>query len=319
MKSKYLLAIVLALGTGFVLLLSHSHSQMGATPGPPMQTGSARYDIKQAYGQLPLSFEVIPGARNGEAKTIARGRGLNLFLIGSDAIMAVGNDDPEKMDIVRMRVLGGNSKTDVIGVGRLGKHSNYLIGNDPKNWRIDIPNFERVLLHDVYPGIDLTYYGKQGDLEYDFVVAPRSDPRQIRLSFVGAQHLKLAGGNLLLRLGNGELRLHEPIVYQVHNGKKVPIPARFFLDDHDVVSFDLGTYDRRRTLVIDPGLVYSSYLGGSGRDEGLGIAVGRDGCAYVIGSTTSMDFPASASGRQRLLGPATAQFSSPSSTSPAMQ
>jgi hypothetical protein len=105
-KSKCLLAIVLVLGTGFALLLSHSRSKMGATPGPSTQTGSPRYDIKQAYGQLPLSFEVIPGARNGEAKAIARGRGLNLFLIGSDAIMAVGNDDPENTNVVRMRVQG---------------------------------------------------------------------------------------------------------------------------------------------------------------------------------------------------------------------
>lgn len=277
--------------------------KIGAAHGQfTRQTDASPYDIERAYGQLPMSFEVITGAREGEANAIAKSRGFNLFLVGSDAIMAVGKGDPKNTNFVRMRVLGGNPRPKTSGIGRLGRRSNYLIGDDPNDWRIGVPNFERVLLSNVYPGIDLTYYGQRGDLEYDFVVAPRSDPRRIRLAFLGAPQLSLDNGNLVLHMGDGELHLHEPVVYQVRDGKKVPVSGRFALAKHSIVSFEIGRYDPRRALVIDPGLVYSSYLGGSERDGALGIAVGKDGSAYVTGSTTSIDFPVSASGLQKDTG-----------------
>src|SRR6266853_1550088 len=266
------------------------------------QIGASRYGLERAYEQLPLSFEVFSDAEEGEAKAVARSRGFNLSLVGSDAIIAVGKGDPENMRVVQMRLLGGNPHPDTNGVGELGTRSNYLIGDHPNDWRIGIPNFERVLLHNVYPGIDLTYYSQQGNLEYDFVVAPGSDPRRIRLSFVGTEQLSLDSGNLLLHLGDGEIHLHEPVVYQVRDGKKVPVSGRFALAENNEVSFEIGSYDPRRAVVIDPGLVYSSYLGGSLLDEKNGIAVGKDGSAYVTGSTASFDFPVSTSGLQRAIG-----------------
>jgi Beta-propeller repeat/Abnormal spindle-like microcephaly-assoc'd, ASPM-SPD-2-Hydin len=301
-RFKALLVIVVLLVTWPIPVIN-GPLKIGAAHGQlTRQTNGSRYDIERAYGQLPMSFEVIPGAREGEANAIAKSRGFNLFLVGSDAIMAVEKGDPKKTQFVQMRVLGGNPRPKTSGIGRLGRRSNYLIGSDPNDWRIGIPNFERVLLSNVYPGIDLTYYGQQGNLECDFVVAPRSDPRRIQLLFEGARQLSLDYGDLVLHMGEGELHLHEPVVYQVRDGKKVSVSGRFALASHNVVSFEIGSYDPQRALVIDPGLVYSSYLGGSGRDGALGIAVGRDGSAYVTGSTESIDFPVSTSGLQKAIG-----------------
>ena len=302
MKLKTLLVIVVLLGTCLTAPISYSPSKMSVARGQSTeQTGSARYDLGQVYGLTPLSFEVITGAHDGEAEVIARSRGFNLFLMGNDAIVAVRKADGKSTKVLQMRALGSNPHPKTSGIGRLEARSNYLIGNDPGEWRVGIPNFERVLLQNIYPGIDLTYYGRQGDLEYDFVVAPGSDPRRIRLEFVGAQQLRLDDGNLFLHMGDGELRLHQPFVYQIREGKRVPVPGKFAAAGHNAVRFAIGDYDPRHALVIDPGLVYSSYLGGSGRDEVLGMAVGGDGSTYVTGSTTSVDFPTSAQGSHKVI------------------
>ncbi len=302
MNLKRLLVIVALIGP--CVAKGHNPFDVGASPGRSSgQLTAARYEAQKAYGKLPLSFEVIPGARAGEANAVARSRGFSLLLIGSEADIVIGEDNPAKKQFLQMRVLGANRNASAIGIGRLETRSNYLIGNDANKWRVGIPNFDRVLLRNVYPGIDLTYYGQQGDLEYDFVVAPGSDPRCIRIKFAGARQLRLSGGDLLLRMSDGELRLHKPLVYQVRqDGKKLPITGHFRLTNHNEVTFEIGHYDPRRATVIDPGLVYSSYLGGSGRDEALGIAVGKDGSAYVVGSTTSSDFPVSRSGMQSSIG-----------------
>lgn len=301
MKLKAVL-VMMFLYVASTIRINNSPLTIGEEQEQTRRTNASPYDIERAYGQLPMSFEVISGARAGEASAIAKSQGFNLFLVGSDAFMAVGKGDPKNTKLVQMRVLGGNTRPKASGVGRLERRSNYFVGNDPDDWRIGIPNFERVLLKDIYPGIDLTYYGEQGDLEYDFVVAPGSNPKRIQLAFKGARHVSLDDGNVLLQMGDGALRLHEPVVYQVLDGKRVPVSGRFVLAGNSIVSFEIGGYDPHRALVIDPRLVYSSYLGGSGRDEALGIAVGKDGSAYVTGSTESIDFPVSASGLQKAMG-----------------
>jgi hypothetical protein len=138
-----------------------------------------------------------------------------------------------------------------------------------------VAHYARIQYEGVYPGIDLVWYGNQRRLEYDFVVAPGADAKQIQVAYEGVEPLGVdAGGDLVLRTALGEVRQQKPRVYQEIGGKQVEVGARYAMVADNRVSFELASYDRKRELRIDPVvLVYSTYLGGSGDDEGYGIAV----------------------------------------------
>jgi hypothetical protein len=155
-----------------------------------------------------------------------------------------------------------------------------------------VSSFVKVRCRGVYPGIDLVYHGSQGQLEYDFVVQPGADPRRIRLGFQGARGLRLDGdGNLVVALDGGELIQRAPLLYQEVDSTRRAIAGRWVLRGDSEVGFELAAYDVTQTLVIDPVLSYSTYLGGDSFEEGWGIAVDALGAAYVTGVTFSADFP----------------------------
>jgi uncharacterized repeat protein (TIGR03803 family) len=211
--------------------------------------------------------------------------------------------EAQPLQVVRMRLVGGNAKGRVVGLDQLPGRSNYFIGNDPKKWRTNVPSYARVKYQGVYPGVDLVYYGNQRQLEYDFVVAPGADPGVIALRLAanlprqaGSSESELplrvtSKGDLWVAAGGNELRFLKPVVYQVVDGRRVHVAGRFALRDQRTVGFRLGHYDPAKALVIDPVLIYSTYLGGSASDAGNGIAVDSSGNAYIIGNTTSVNFP----------------------------
>ncbi len=169
---------------------------------------------------------------------------------------------------------------------------NYFTGNDPMQWHTNISTYARVVYHAIYPGIDLAYYGTQGQLEYDYVVAPGTDPGVILLSIAGTQSLHLAtDGSLLLTTNSGELRQAAPVIYQEVAGARQLISGGYMLlNDHEV-RFTVGTYDRNKDLIIDPVLSYSTYLGGSSNESGNALARDGRGNVYVTGYTYSPAFP----------------------------
>jgi Beta-propeller repeat len=249
----------------------------------------AKAEVEAAYGKLPLSFEANRGQTDGQVKFLSRGHGYGLYLTATETVLKLRNES----SVLRMKFLGANPRPKVAGVDQLPGKTNYFIGGDPRKWRTNVPTYAKVKYEAVYPGVDVVYYGAQGrELEYDFIVAPGADPKAIRLSFEGANKLELnERGDLVLRLVDKPLHLRKPVVYQEKDGVKQEIASNYALAGEREVGIDVAAYDASRPLVIDPVLAYSTYLGGSGQDAGLEIAVNAHGSAFVTGLTTSLDFP----------------------------
>lgn len=279
------------LGAFYFFKPFHAISETTSTTAKPdaAPNADAKAEVEAAYGKLPLSFEANRGQTDGQVKFLSRGHGYGLYLTATETVLKLRNES----SILRMRLLGANPRPNVAGVGQLPGKTNYFIGSDPQKWRTNVPTYAKVKYEAVYPGVDVVYYGAQGrELEYDFIVAPGADPKAIRLSFEGAGKLELdERGDLVLRLSDKPIRLRKPVVYQEKDGVKQEIASNYALAGEREAGIDIAAYDASRPLVIDPVLAYSTYLGGSGQDAGLEIAVNAHGSAFVTGLTTSLDFP----------------------------
>ena len=259
------------------------------------------------YLNLPLYFEENRGQVDKQVDFLARGFGYTLFLTPQESVISLrssvadvvtGDVDSAKQAavtvpaVVRMQMLGANDKPHVAGHDKFKGKSNYLIGNDPGKWHTGVPTYGKVRYEDVYPGIDLVYYGKQQQLEYDFVVAPGADPDNINLSFTGADKIEVAeNGNLVLQVGQKTIQFQKPVAYQKTGEQLEPVDSAFILKNSKDVQFQVAAYDRERELIIDPVLIYSSYLGGTGQDVARGLGIDADGNIYLAGGTTSSAFP----------------------------
>jgi hypothetical protein len=194
--------------------------------------------------------------------------------------------------VLRMKLVGANAVAPSEGAGELAGKVNYFDGDDRSRWRTNVPVFGRVRYGEVYPGIDVIYYGNQQQLEYDFHIAPSADARAVSLEFDGADKVEVdAGGDLLLTLGETVIRQPKPFVYQEVAGEQRAVEGGYVVGEGGRVGFRVGEYDASLPLVIDPTLVYSTYIGGTGGEQGLGIAVDSAGSAYIAGFTNSTNFP----------------------------
>lgn len=249
--------------------------------------------VSAQYAALPVRFEPNVGQSDSRVRFLARGNGYTLFLTPGEAVIALAQRTIAAQDaeIVRMRFVGANGQPEVEGLDPLAGITNYFIGSNPTQWHTDIVSFAKVRYSQVYPGIDLVYYGSGRDIEYDFVIRPGSDPSSIRLAFEGATRLAVNHkGELVLGLSAGELRQKAPTIYQEGPDGATIVPGAYVVRGNQV-GFEVGDYDRSRALIIDPVLVYSTYLGGSGVDQATSLVVGLTGDAYVAGFTSSTNFP----------------------------
>ncbi|HEY3121240.1 MAG TPA: SBBP repeat-containing protein [Vicinamibacteria bacterium] len=275
---------------------------MSWSPGLPAAPLEAHHRLAGAYGRIPLQFEANRGQTDDQVEFLLRGGRYTLFLTRSEAVLALASPqgaasralDAEHSgsSVIRMKLLGAKPKPEVTGMEELPGKVNYFIGSDPRKWRTNVPVYAKVRYADVYPGVDLLYHGRPGHLECDFVVAPGADPRTIALSFEGADRLESdARGDLVLHVAGGEVRQRKPFVYQEVDGVRREVSGGWVLDGGRRVGFHLGAYDPAKPLVIDPVLVYSTYVGGRGDDLSGGIAVDPAGNAYATGWTQSASFP----------------------------
>src|SRR6266480_985479 len=264
------------------------------------------------FSSLPVAFEPNFGQTDPQVKYLARGNGYNLFLTSNEAVLSLATERTSSLiqksnnrrarfgnsqmvsrrtgasgtSVIRMQVAGGDPYAQMVSHDSLPGVSNYLAGKDPRNWQTNVPRYARVGYRDIYPGINLTFHGSEQQLEFDFVIAPGSDPTPIGLRFDGAKRVSTdAAGDLILASDAGNLRMHKPVAYQEDQGSCKLVEARFVVKQGKQVAFALGDYDHSRQLVIDPSISYSTFLGGSLEDNGLGIAADSGGNAYVTGET----------------------------------
>jgi hypothetical protein len=325
-----LLTLVLSSAAGLLitpLMLSRRHAPplpAVAAGAPPKAPGA---QALETYGRVPLSFEANQGQAEGSVDFVARGAGYALFLKPAEAVFALRDaecgmrvedraadhsiqtaatqtaatrraagtqsavcDRPAK--VLRMKLVGADASATAEGAEELAGKVNYFIGDDRTRWRTDVPTYASVRYAEVYEGVDLVYYGNQRQLEYDFRVAPGADPRAVALEFEGADKVEVdASGDLRLTLGESVVRQPKPFVYQEVAGVRREVEGGYAVSEGGRVRFAVGEYDASLPLVIDPTLVYSTYLGGSGGDQAWGVAVDSTGQAYMAGYTTSTNFP----------------------------
>ncbi|HEY4361958.1 MAG TPA: hypothetical protein VGN17_13355 [Bryobacteraceae bacterium] len=231
---------------------------------------------------LPLTFEPNRGQTDPQVRYLARSPGSTLWLTSTEAVLGTSHGS------LRLRFEGGTRAPKIQPEEALPGKTNYFLGDDPQRWHSDIPLFGKVRYRNVYPGIDAVFYGNPDDLEYDLVLAPGADPRQIHLAFTGIKRLRLdPSGDLLLSVGDTEIRQHKPKIFQGDRS----IDGHYVLLGRNRAGFAVAQYDHTAPLTIDPVLTYASYLGGSNSDPVQSIAMDAQGNLYVVGTVGSKDFP----------------------------
>jgi hypothetical protein len=264
-----------------ILVLILLFTAMPATAAP---------EGKPSYGNIELAFEPNRGQADPNVKFLTRGSRAGLLLTSDDAILRLAGSEPVE---VRMKFPGRNRKSRIEGIEPLIGRTNYLIGPASESAPTDIPHYKKVRYYDVYPGIDVVYYGNNRLLEYDFIVKPGADPKKIRIAFSGARAMHInPAGDLVIGTGADPIVQKKPRVYQQIDGAQQAVDAAYVMSSGDEVGVKLGPYDKTKPLVIDPVLVYSTYFGGTGSgDQPYSIAVDATGSVYVAGFTTSTDLP----------------------------
>jgi uncharacterized protein (TIGR03437 family) len=246
----------------------------------------------QAFTRLPLRFETNAGQSDPRVKFLARGPGYSLFLTPQEAIIRLRRE--HAVSQLQMRWLESNPAPRMTGQSKQPGLTNYFAGTDASRWRQGIESYGQVKYEKVWKDIDLIFYGNQQQLEYDFRLAPGANPARIRMAFDGADSVRVdPDGSLVLEVGGGEVRWLKPVAYQEVAGHRLDIACRYRvtrLGRENRVEFALEAYDRRLPLVIDPALVYSTFLGGFLEDYAYSVAADEAGNTYVAGSTNSPDF-----------------------------
>jgi hypothetical protein len=294
------LANAASLASASVPAVSAVDSSIGSVPAPSRAaharhpaTGSADLTaVPTDFSRLPLTFEANRGQADGQVQFLARESGYTVFLTGTGAVLALApNPTTKQGNLLRLNFTGANPAAQAVGLDEQPGKVNYLHGNDPTKWQVNVPTFAQIQYQGIYPGIDLVYYGSQQQLEYDFRVAPGADPRAIQLAVTGPASPSVdAQGNLVLHTPGGDLVQHKPVIYQEGASGRQEVAGGFVVQGSQV-RFAVGSYDPSRALIIDPVLSYSTYLGGSGTDVGNAVKVDAAGNVYVTGSTTSANFP----------------------------
>ncbi|MDH3892262.1 MAG: SBBP repeat-containing protein [candidate division Zixibacteria bacterium] len=259
-------------------------------------TGGAYYQFTRRVpvGQDPRNPDEHSGRLNRVTLSAVEGQ-----VSRSEGVTPSGVEgrphQPDSIESIAIKTsfVGANPNPQMTGIDAMGYKCNYFIGNDPDEWHTDVPNFEAIIYEDIYPGIDLKYYGNGKQMEYDFIVSPGADVAQIRVQYEGAKSVTVnSRGDLIVETEWNTITEARPFVYQDDGATRRELAGMYVLLDDNTFGFELGhDYDPAIPVVIDPTIEYSSYLGGSADDTCWAIAVDNSGMAVVTGGTYSSDFP----------------------------
>lgn len=310
MKRFFLLFIL-------IIVTAYSYPSYGQLS---LSRESARVTAVSNFSSMPISFTENRGQWDSRAFYKAEAGGATFWFCRNEVvyqfIRGTGEpiDDglpqvagmPEEMPdkfhhprykkeslVLRAEFVGANTNPEITGADRLSYNNNYFLGNDPSKWATDVPNYSSITYKDIYPGIDLCYHGNGTGMKYDFIIAPGADISKIRIKYEGVNNLSVSNnGELEASTAFGLVYEKIPVIYQEIEGERRVIAGEYALKDDASFGFEItGEYNPNYAMVIDPELVYSTYLGGNDNDYGRDIAVDEAGCAYVTGATFSTDFP----------------------------
>jgi len=281
--------------------------------------------VEAAYGKLPLYFIANNGQLSEAVRFYEQGGGHSTFFTEDGVYLLLsksrketdkgiqgqgldkGSAERHESQLLKLGFLKANKSPEIIAEDIQEGRVNYFIGNDPKRWRTDIPTYRAVLYKEVWPGIDIRFYGNNQQLEYDIMVKPGAEPSWLKFYYEGVEKLRVnKEGALEIEVNGGRIVQRRPSIYQEIDGKRVEIEGKFKVEGSKsrsegaesgvgskrfIYGFEVSSYDRNHALIIDPVLIYSTYLGGNGTDCGMAIAVDSSGNAYLTGYTSSTNFP----------------------------
>lgn len=251
---------------------------------PPAKRGPV---AKTALATLPMSFE----PEQASDRFVASGGSYRVSIGANDSYVAINTGVSGPNSILHFAFENANPTAALTGIEPLPGVINYYKGQDSRKWRLGVKPYAKLQVKSVYPGIDVLYYGDHRRLEFDFVLAAGADAHSIALKVDGADRLSLSEqGDVVAGINGNEFRFHKPYAYQLVRGKQIPVAVEYALNSANNATLRVGNYDKNRTLVIDPKLTYSTFLGGSQADSGNGIAIDSTGNAYIAGKTCSNDF-----------------------------
>ena len=288
------------------------------TVPPVAAPAESAEQMLNAYANLPLAFVENQGQVDTRVRYYAQGpryafyftpESVVLSFLKGDSAAATASqgahdvapvgaattaETPATQGVaLALRFIGGNPQATPVAQERAPGEVNYFRGNDPARWQTQLPSFAQVVYREIWPGVDVMLRGQGQQLKYEFRVRPGARPADIRLAYDGADDLTLDGaGGLQIKTALGALRDSPPLSYQEIAGARVPVESQYVLSGHGAYGFAVGAgYDPSRELIIDPGVDYSTLIGGASHEIGAGIAVDAAGNAYLAGSTQSPDFP----------------------------
>jgi hypothetical protein len=287
-------------------LIRSSLAKESAGSAVPTAQQSTKAESADHYGKLPLSFESNEGQTDREVKFVSRGPGYDLFLTATGLVLTLrqprppadkfkppaltkqgSSNQPPEASVLRLKIIGANPRSHAEGEDQLPGKTNYLVGDDPHKWHVNIPTYRKVYYTEIYPKVDVVYYGNRTELEYDFAVAPGGNVQAIRFQFEGTDRMMLDdAGNLHLAVKQSEVTLRKPVIYQLTDkGDRRELKGEYVIKGKEV-GFKTGAFDARKPLIIDPVLSYSTLLGGGSNEYASGIAV--DSSVFARLSTVMM-------------------------------
>lgn len=226
---------------------------------------------------------------------------INANMMEGDSEFITKNELTLRSHAYKVFFKGSNEKAKFESDKFTGESANYLLGDNPANWKTDVKTFGSIHQYDLYPGINIRYYSNGNNLKYDLTINPGADPERILMQYQGIDKLSIRDGQLIIKTSVGESKELPPYVYQIISGKKIIVECKYEIAGTQV-RFKIKSYNKSFPLIIDPILVFSTYTGSKSSNWGFSAAPGPDGSLYAGGIVFGTGYPISIGAFQKTFG-----------------